>query len=135
MPLIEWQDEFRIGIPSIDHEHQELIALINGLHESLSSDATADEILGFLGEVDAQISAHFALEEWTMRELRYDQYEDHKADHDRLLEQIREIADAFETGAYMDYGHRLGYHLKHWFSEHFQTKDARLHRFTAGRGA
>ena len=29
MPLIEWQDEFKIGIPSIDHEHQELIALIN----------------------------------------------------------------------------------------------------------
>jgi len=134
MPLIEWQDEFRIGIPSIDHEHQELIALINALHDRLSGDATAEEVSAFLGEVDAQIAAHFALEEWTMRELAYDQYEDHKADHDRLLEQIRDIADAFEAGVYKDYSGRLGYHLRHWFSEHFRTRDARLHRFVAGQG-
>jgi len=135
MPLIEWQDDFRIGIPSIDHEHQELIALINALHAGLSGDATADQITGFFGEVDAQIAAHFALEEHAMRTLGYDQYEDHKADHDRLLEQIRDIADAFEAGAYRDYDDRLSEHLKHWFSEHFRTKDARLHRFAASRGA
>lgn len=133
MPLIEWQDEFKIGIPSIDYEHQELIALINALHDGLSGDATAADITSFLGEVDAQIAAHFALEEWTMRQLGYDQYEDHKADHDRLLEQIRDIADAFEAGAYMDYSSRLGDHLKHWFSEHFRTKDARLHHFIDAR--
>ena len=135
MPLIEWQDEFKIGIPSIDHEHQELIALINALHAGLSGDATAEEISRFLGEVDTQIGAHFALEEWTMRELGYDQYADHKADHEKLLDQIRDIADAFDAGVYMDYSGRLAHHLKQWFSEHFRTKDARLHRFTAARGA
>lgn len=135
MPLIDWQDDFRIGIPSIDHEHEELIALINALHAGLSGDATAEEIGTFLAEVDTQIGAHFALEEQTMRALRYDQYEDHKADHDRLLEEIRDIADAFEAGAYRDYDDRLADHLKHWFSEHFRTRDARLHRFTASRHA
>ena len=135
MALIDWKPEFSVGIDDVDQEHQELIALINALHERLSGDSTAEEISAFLGEVDAQIAAHFALEEWTMRELNYDQYEDHKADHDRLLEQIRDIADAFEAGVYMDYSGRLGYHLKHWFSEHFRTRDARLHRFTAGHGA
>ena len=135
MPLIEWQDTYRIGIPSIDHEHEELIALINALHDGLSGDATPEEISRFLGEVDAQIAAHFALEEWTMRELGYDQYEDHKADHERLLEQIRDIADAFEAGVYLDYSSLLAEHLKTWFSEHFRTRDARLHRFAAAHGS
>lgn len=135
MPLIDWQDDFKIGIPSVDHEHEELIALINALHDSLSGDATAEEISRFLGEVDTQIAAHFALEEWTMRELGYDQYETHKADHETLLEQIRDIADAFDAGVYMDYSGRLADHLKAWFSEHFRTKDARLHRFVAEKGA
>lgn len=135
MPLIEWQDEFKIGIPSIDHEHQELIALINTLHAGLSGDATAEEISRFLGEVDAQIAAHFALEERTMRDMRYDQYADHKADHERLLEEIRDIADAFDAGVYTDYSSRLGEHLNLWFSEHFRTRDARLHRFVAAHGS
>jgi len=133
MPLIEWQDDFRIGIPSIDYEHQELIELINALHAGLSGDATAEEINRFLGEVDSQIAAHFALEEWMMRELKYDDYAAHKADHENLLEQIRDIADAFEAGVYMDYSSRLADHLKHWFSEHFRTRDARLHHFVKAR--
>lgn len=135
MPLIEWQDEFRIGIPSVDHEHKELIALINALHEGLSGDATSEKIGRFLGEVDTQIAAHFALEERTMRDMNYDQYADHKADHDKLLEQIRDIADAFDAGLYLDYSDQLAEHLKVWFSEHFRTKDSRLHHFTAARRA
>lgn len=70
-----------------------------------------------------------------MRTLGYDQYGDHKADHDKLLVQIRDIADAFEAGAYRDYDDRLAERVKHWFSEHFRTRDARLHRFTASRRA
>jgi hemerythrin len=38
-------------------------------------------------------SAHFALEERFMREHGYDQLALHKADHERLLDEIREIMD------------------------------------------
>jgi len=134
MPLIEWQKDFSIGIPSIDHEHRELIELINALHAGLSGDATTEEISRFLGEVDTQIAAHFALEEWTMRELNYDRYAEHKADHEKLLEQIREIADAFDAGVYTDFSSQLADHLRSWFSEHFRTKDARLHHFVDAGG-
>lgn len=135
MTLIEWQDSFAIGIPAVDYEHKELIDLINKLYAELSRDAGAEKVSRFLGEVDARIAAHFALEEKTMRDLRYDQYADHKADHERLLDQIRDIADAFEAGAYADYGDRLADNLKTWFAEHFRTRDARLHHFLESRSA
>ena len=31
MKLIEWRDKFQLGIPAVDHEHRELINLINEL--------------------------------------------------------------------------------------------------------
>ncbi len=34
MSLIAWREEFTIGLPDVDHEHRELIAMINALHES-----------------------------------------------------------------------------------------------------
>ena len=128
MALIEWREEFKVGVASVDYEHESMIALINELHAKLAEDADKETVLDFLGEILAKISAHFALEEQTMRERRYDQYEDHKADHEQLLDDIRDIMDRFESGAEADYEETLAAELRDWFANHFKTKDARLHR-------
>ena len=134
MALITWRKEFEIGIESVDHEHRELIDLINQLHEGFDQGATRETVAGFLGEVHARISAHFALEERVMRELEYDEYADHKEDHETLLDDLRDIMDAFEEGSYADFEAGLGEQLQAWFGEHFRTKDARLHTFLHDRG-
>lgn len=128
MTLVQWRDEYRIGIASVDHEHQELIQLINDLYAHLQGDADKDAVAAFLGEVNAKISAHFALEEKIMRERGYDQLADHKADHERLLDGIRDIMDGYDRGAYRAFDEKLAAHLRDWFAEHFRTKDARLHK-------
>lgn len=128
MPLLVWRKEFELGIPSVDYEHKELVNLINELHGSLSKEGPKDAISEFLGEIYARISAHFALEEKIMRERRYDQYQDHKADHERLLDEIRDIMDEFERDAYFDYEEALSARLKEWWTRHSKDKDARLHR-------
>ena len=134
MTLLEWRDEFRIGIAEVDHEHQQLIGLINELHEALSPQASAAAIGDFLGELHARIAAHFALEEKVMRARHYPEYTDHKQDHEQLLEQLREIMEQFEReGRYA--APTLGAVLNRWFGEHFRTRDARLHAAQArGRG-
>ena len=126
MPLIEWKDEFNTGVAEVDAEHRELIELINELHASAVGNGSWDAIIDFLGEIYARISAHFALEEKIMLEQRYDQYEDHKADHERLLEEIRDIMDEYEDGS--DGEELLASRLNDWFTLHFKTKDARLHK-------
>ncbi len=130
MALIEWKDEFKTGVASVDHEHAELIALLNDLHANLNAAAGSNQetVSAFLGEVYAKIAAHFALEESTMRARNYDQFADHKADHEALLDDIRDIMDDFDRNAYFDYEEALAEHLRDWFTNHFQTKDARLHK-------
>ena len=127
MALIEWREEFSVGVASVDHEHQELIELINTTHAALCEKGGDDLVLDFLGEIYAKISAHFALEENIMREREYDQYQEHKADHERLLDDIRDIMDDFEDGLGFDRD-RFAARLRDWFSEHFKTHDARLHK-------
>ena len=127
MPLIEWRQEFALGVADVDHEHRELIELINELYRHLEQPSSVISVEDFLGEIYAKISAHFALEEKIMRERTYDQYEDHKADHERLLDEIRDIMDAYEDDARFD-KNELATCLSTWFTEHFKTKDARLHK-------
>ena len=134
MALIEWQERFRIGIESVDYEHQEMIALLNELYEGLTQDTGEPDVVAFLGEVYARISAHFALEEREMKQRRYDQYAEHKASHEELLDEIRDIMDDYELRGGELPAEVFGQRLSAWFGDHFGTHDARLHRAMANLG-
>lgn len=128
MNLIEWRDEFKIGIDEVDFEHQELIELINEIYDEAKTEGSILAVSDSLGDIFGKISAHFALEEKEMRELNYDQYEVHKEDHEQLLDSIRDIMDEYEEENNLD-EEDFGNRLKDWFVNHFSTKDARLHKF------
>ena len=126
MALLQWKDQYSVGIAAVDHEHKELITLINRLHDELTASGENLSIEAFFGDLFKGISAHFALEERFMRERRYDQLAQHKADHERLLDEIRDIMDDFEEHDVASAD--LGTRLDAWFSRHFESHDARLHK-------
>ncbi len=128
MVLIKWESVFETGIAEVDHEHRELVDLINKLHAELDKEAPLEVIRNFLGEVFVRISAHFALEESVMRKHDYDQYIDHKNHHEKLLDDIRDIMDSFEAGKYATYNEALSEAIHDWFVDHFKTRDARLYQ-------
>ena len=132
MSLIAWREDFTIGLPDVDHEHRELIAMINALHESLGPTADVERVVAALGEIHARIAAHFALEEREMRKLNYISVCEHKDDHERLLDDILDIMDAVESPADYD-PEALGRRLSKWFTGHFRIHDSRLHRWLASR--
>ena len=125
MTLIKWQPSFHLGIPAVDHEHRELIAMINTVYASLTS-TSRENIESCIEDIFAGISSHFALEERYMRDTGYEEYEAHKEEHEELLDQIRDMMDLLnddpETGRKI-----LQMELSEWFSIHFSTFDARLH--------
>jgi hemerythrin len=126
--FLEWNSEFETGIAAVDFEHQRMIELINELLEVLDGAPSRAAVAGFLGEIHARIASHFLLEEQIMREYRYDQYVIHKADHERLLEEIRDIMDEVEDDFGTDFRVALEARLPRWFAVHFKTQDARFHR-------
>ena len=126
MALIEWKSHYSVGVEAVDHEHREMIDLINETHERLVAGAAKPDVSAFLGEIFRGISAHFALEETIMRAHRYDHLDQHKEAHETLLEDIRDIMDGYEAdpeGA----SRELSQRLDDWFTLHFKTHDARLH--------
>lgn len=127
MALIEWKPEYSVGDPAIDHEHRELIDLVNRAAADIFGDGTEHLVAGRLGDLLRAISAHFALEERLMREARYDQLAEHKGDHERLLDELRDIMDG--TGQHHTLTRQgLVAALEPWFADHFRTHDSRLHR-------
>jgi hemerythrin-like metal-binding protein len=127
---LAWQDRFSVGVPEVDHEHRELIRLINLLHDALEQSQSAPRVRAALGEVHVAISAHFALEEKDMQAWGYAGYAEHKRDHERLLDELRDLMDGIEEAIPPD-TNAFGARVNAWFETHFQTHDARLHGFLA----
>ena len=132
MALIKWREEFCTGIPGIDFEHRQLIEQIDSVYTLIdkntdNSQLEKEQVIDHLGDIYGSISAHFALEERMMEKHGYDHYEEHKADHERLLDDIRDIADEFEITTELD-EQKFKQRLNDWFQLHFKTHDSRLHK-------
>ena len=132
MPLLEWRSEYETGIRGVDYEHEEMIARINAVYALIEDSAEREAVVDGLGEIYGSIAAHFALEEQMMKRHRYPEYAEHRADHERLLDEIRDIADSYEESADIDHD-AFKRRLRDWFQNHFSTHDARLHRMAGMR--
>lgn len=127
MSLITWRDEFSVGVDAVDHEHREMIGLINELDDAMGNDADHATVVAALGEIYARISAHFALEEKIMRDARYAGLAEHKQDHELLLDELLDVVDSVDSEGRYD-RLDLSSTLDRWFSDHFRNHDAKLHR-------
>ncbi len=128
MKLIKWQKNFATGMASVDYEHQQMIETINEALAKIYESRKGDEIIGLLGDIHAGIASHFALEEKLMRDAAYVEFDEHKGDHEHLLDEIREIMDLVDGGNGKTVESRLSGRLIGWFTTHFSTFDAKLHK-------
>ena len=127
MALIQWREDFCTGIPGVDYEHEELIKQVNSIYALIDDKADKDSVLDSLGNIYGSISAHFALEEQMMEKHGYDEFKQHQADHERLLNDICDITDDFEQATELD-EQKFKQKLNDWFQLHFKTHDSRLHK-------
>jgi hemerythrin len=126
MAQIEWKQEFSVGNTAIDNEHEHLIEQINQLYYELGHSADSATIEVMLADIQVDISTHFALEELSMEEAEFAEFEEHREDHQHLLDQIHDMIFSFHEDP--DSGRELLINkLSDWFSHHFTSFDTRLH--------
>ena len=130
MTLLEWKVQYSLGNEALDHEHKELIRLINAVHGEIEREGEDDNqvsILDGLTEILNAVGAHFALEEKEMQALAYQEFPAHKADHEKLLDEICDLVETVEETGARDIRDSLSAILEAWFSVHFQTFDRDFH--------
>lgn len=127
MSPIAWRPEFSVGNPAVDHEHRELVDLVNETAAAILDRKPDADIQRGFGDLLRAISSHFALEEQQMLVHGYDQRTEHKSDHERLLDQLRDIMDDASDMSPDQSADQLSKVLEAWFVTHFATHDSRLH--------
>lgn len=126
MTLTSLKNELRTGIDGLDYEQRKLVEEMKAISDSFDRAEIAPEVSDLFGAIYAAASAHFALEESLMRANKYTLYQEHKADHERLLDRIRVMMEAYEDGICMACGVSLSECLETWFADHVKNADTKL---------
>ena len=119
-----WNRRLAVGIAEIDDQHRDLIAMIDRISDQIARGEDQDSICRLIAELEAATTRHFADEERLMDAHGYPDAEAHKAEHRRMLDDIRRYSDECVA---CDGNPKvvLGY-LEHWFLRHIADADRRL---------
>lgn len=130
MSLLEWKEQYSLGNEALDHEHKELIRLINEVHTEIGKIGGEDgqaRVMEGLEQILSAVSAHFALEEKEMQAEAYPEFSAHKGDHEKLLDELYDLIEVVEETGVQDIRDGVSAILEAWFSVHFQTFDRDYH--------
>ena len=112
----------------VDREHEVQLGLLRALCVAAGENRAASEIGEILDHLIAYSEAHFMSEELLMRQMSYDDYEDHVGDHVRMLEALDEIAEAQASGKSVLVSGKAESILK-FIKQHIATRDQRFADF------
>ena len=124
MSMVVWDDSYSVEIQEIDEQHKCLIQIMNELYTAMANKSNRDLIGDVLDKLVDYTKVHFAVEEALMRIFHYEEYEEHKAIHDRIVAKVLEFQGQFRSGN-DKVGMDLLMFLKDWLFDHINKVDKR----------
>lgn len=92
--MINWSEEYNIGVESIDEQHKQLFEIANKIYDLLKNKLVTDKydsILEIIEELRNYTSYHFEAEEDYMQTIQYKRFLSQKIAHNDFLEKIANI--------------------------------------------
>ncbi len=129
MPLIEWNDSLKLGVAVVDRQHQRLIEIINRLYDATMEGRGADVIGEIMDELIVYTATHFSMEEKYFAQFHYADAEEHKQEHDALIEKVTAFVDAFEqapAASRAALAKELLQFLQIWWRYHMMDTDSKF---------
>ena len=134
MSFLQWSDRYSVGITSFDRQHQQLIILINQLHDGMTQ-GKGNDILGpILDKLVEYTTLHFKAEEAALQRHGYPQLQQHIAEHKKLTDQVIDFRNKFHSGQ-VRISVQVMQFLKDWLLNHIQSTDRLYGAFLQEHGA
>lgn len=126
-----WKEKYRIDVPAIDAQHEELFSRVTVFVEALRSNVPwaekmplVNETLAFMKEY---VVTHFADEEAYQNSVGYPGVREHKKVHDDMVAYVVQIADEYVQAGYPEaLMQQFAGKLLAWLINHVAAEDQRI---------
>ncbi|MEG3833119.1 MULTISPECIES: hemerythrin family protein [unclassified Microcoleus] len=123
MFLVIWNDSLTIGIPEIDRQHKQWMALLNTLVDAMFANCGKEEIKGIVDFLDLYVAQHFGFEETCMQRYKCPVASNNAAAHTKFIKTLSEVKQELQTkGSSLSLAIKLNEQLLDWFVNHINKK-------------
>ena len=97
-PFVIWDQSWCIGVKEVDAQHQNLVALVNQLHQAMKEGKGKNVLEEILESLVVYTKAHFRDEERMMEQNGYPDLAAHKLEHFALTKKVLDFQSKFRAG-------------------------------------
>lgn len=131
-----WKEKYRLGVDTIDEQHEELFRRVSEFVLALRQDGEWEDKLPKVKEtlefMQNYVIAHFADEEAYQKEIRYPDYEKHRQIHENFKEEVNAFAQKFEKEGFVeDTVQQFAGKLIAWLINHVAASDQQIADYVA----
>ncbi|WP_136526414.1 hemerythrin family protein [Geomonas ferrireducens] len=128
--LMQWNDDLNIGVLEIDIQHKLLFDKFNAFADAYQSQQNTDEIMRMFWFLEAYAVTHFKDEEKLMQQVRYPDYEKHRAKHVAFVEEVNKLKERLKVeGLTAPLVTTMTGFITNWLIDHISTMDRAIGRF------
>lgn len=127
-PLIVWGDQLKVGLPLIDNQHEQLIALANQLYLAMKAQRGREVLNQLFVDLANYTIWHFDTEEKLMLENGFPNAAAHFHEHAELKRTVSELGKKAKHKQLEVTLETMNF-LRDWLSRHINHTDRRLAEF------
>ena len=122
MILLKWNQNYELGLETIDQQHKQLFVIINELIIATEYTRPNTELLSIVERLESYATSHFLAEEELFTQIGFTGRSEHEAEHSKFIDTVKyirkqcRIIDAPMAPKMRDF-------LLSWLSHHILTKD------------
>ena len=120
--IIKWKAEYSVGVESLDLDHQKLITLLNQFNTAYDYDMGEAFEHESLRDLIAYTEYHFSREEKMMADSNYPDLDEHKKQHQLMIDKIRQIEKKYQQVGH-DAFQEVSEFLSGWLINHINGTD------------
>ena len=126
--FLQWKDEFSVGIEEVDNQHKELMEMIKSLLKICMVDSKTkfESFNKLAAKAIERFIEHFGTEEKLMLESDYPKYDEHKARHDKLLVDVKEMMEKIPKENGDEKLMNIVIFIREWFVETVHGSDKEM---------
>ena len=136
MSTLKWTAALAVGDDEIDQQHQHLLRRVNALLAAIDRGVDPKDLKTMVDFLEDYAVLHFSLEEFRMREAKYDDLAQHRTHHEAFIGDLLDFKDrlarASGNAALAD---ELAEHLVNWVKRHVMGSDREMGAFLAKHNA
>lgn len=133
-----WKEKYKIGVPQIDTQHEELFARVTVFVETLRSDkewaekvSSVNDTLEFMKDY---VVTHFRDEEAYQEEIGYPGLAEHKKTHSDMVAYVAAISEQYEKEGYKEITmQQFAGKLVTWLVNHVVADDQKIADYARNR--